>query len=49
MKMSPYTGSYDNSVMNHAVKPIAEPPDLPWGHLFEPGAGREGGGQKSLT
>ena len=30
-------------------KSMAGPPDLAWGHLFEPGAGFESGIQKSIT
>ena len=50
MKMSSYTIPNNTFLPKDALKLIIEPPELPWGHLFEPGAGCEGGIQKpSLT
>ena len=41
MKLSPYTIHNNTSLPRDVLKSIAEPPDLPWRHLFEPGAGCE--------
>ena len=50
MKMPPNTIPNNTSLPIDALESVAEPPELPWGHLFEPGAGCEGGIQKpSLT
>ena len=47
--MSPFTIHNNTSLLKDALKPIAEPPDLPYGGLSEPGAGFEYGIQKSMT
>ena len=43
MKLSPHSIHNKTSLPRDVLKSIAEPPDLPWRHLFEPGAGFEGG------
>ena len=48
--MFPYIIHNNTFLPKYALKSIAEPPQLTWGHIFEPGAGCEGGIQKpSLT
>ena len=49
MKVSPFTIPNKTVLSIDALNAMAEPPDLPWRHLFEPGAGFEGGIQKSVT
>ena len=49
MKVSPFTITKKTFLSMDALNAMAEPPDLPWKHLFEPGAGFEGGIQKSVT
>ena len=49
MKVSPFTITKKPFLSMDALNAMAEPPDLPWKHLFEPGAGFEGGIQKSIT
>ena len=49
MKVSPNTILNNTSLPKETLmsidvlESIAEPPDLPWRHLFQPGAGFEGG------
>ena len=43
MELSTRTIHNNTSLPRDALKSIAEPPDLPWRHFFEPGAGFEGG------
>ena len=43
MKVSPFTITNKTFLSIDALNAMAEPPDLPWRHLFEPGAGFEGG------
>ena len=49
MKVSPNTILNNTSLPKETLmsidvlESIAEPPDIPWRHLFEPGAGFEGG------
>ena len=48
MKLSPHNIHNNTSLPRDVLQSIAEPPDLPCRHLFEPGAGFEGGIQKSI-
>ena len=43
MKQSPHSIHNNTSLPRDVLKSTAKPPDLPWRHLFEPGAGFEGG------
>ena len=43
MKVSPFTIPNNTFLSIDALKSMAGPPDLACGHLFEPGAGFEGG------
>ena len=43
MKVSPFTIPNKTFLSIDALNTMAEPPDLPWRHLLEPGAGFEGG------
>ena len=43
MKMHPYTIPDNISLQKYAPKSIPRPPDLAWGHFYEPVAGFEGG------
>ena len=43
MKQSPHSIHSNTSLPRDVLKSIAEPPDLPLGHLFEPSAGCERG------
>ena len=49
MKVSPFTIPNNTFLSINALKSMAGPPDLAWRHLFEPGAGFEGGIKKSIT